>query len=79
MSAQLDQTETPASSWSDFYANLESNAAEWESQLRAGELPRDEAAETNLWLRSLIRRIEISKARAQGIRFDPKRVSIRWG
>jgi hypothetical protein len=79
MSTQLDRVGTAAASWSTFFANLEQDAAEWESQLRAGELHRDEAAETNLWLRSLIRRVEVSKARAQGIRFDPERVSIRWG
>jgi site-specific DNA recombinase len=78
MNSQLDRARTPASSWSDFYANLERDAAEWESQLRAGELPRDDSAETNLWLRSMISRVEISRARAQGVRFDRDRVAIRW-
>jgi len=31
-----------------------------------------------MWLRSLIARIEVSKARAQGVRFDRARVTIKW-
>lgn len=78
MSTQLDRARPHATSWSDFLANLDRDADEWAAQLRAGELPGEEAAETNLWLRSLVSRIEVSKARAQGVRFDPGRVAIRW-
>ena len=67
-----------ATDWADSWETFEQDAAAWEARLRGGELTAEESSETNVWLRSLIARVDIQKARAQGIRFDANHVRLRW-
>lgn len=45
---------------------------------RADEVPPREAVRLNAALREVVERVEVAPARAQGVRFDPSRVTVRW-